>query len=137
MQKLWSVEMRITSSYIQLRDVRIHAYHGVMPQERKVGADFIVNLRVGYPIERAMDTDSVDDTLSYADLLDIVKREMEQPSNLVEHVAGRIVRTIERTFPRAESIDLEILKENPPMGADSHGAGIELHAVRARHGALR
>ena len=36
--------MRITSSYISLRNVRFHAFHGVMPQERKVGADFLVNV---------------------------------------------------------------------------------------------
>lgn len=119
--------MRITSSYIHLREVRIHAYHGVMPQERKVRADFIVNLRVGYDIARAIETDDVADTLNYATLFDIVKEEMAKPSKLLEHVAGRIAHAIEHGFPDITSIDLAITKVNPPMGADSQGAGVELH----------
>ena len=94
--------MRITSSYIILRNVRFHAFHGVMPQERKVGADFLVNLRVGYPLEQAMQSDEVSDTLNYAALYEVVKTEMMQPSNLLEHVAGRIADAIVKHFPKAK-----------------------------------
>lgn len=121
--------MRITSSYVYLRGVRIRANHGVMPQEQAVGAYFIVDLRVGYPVERAMLSDNVADTLSYAELFDIVRAEMATPSKLVEHVAGRIVRSVLNKFPSVTSIDLTVTKENPPMGADCQGAGVELHLI--------
>lgn len=118
-----------TASYIFLTDVRLHAYHGVMPQERAVGADFIVNLRIGYDIERAMRTDDVRDTLSYADVFETVKHEMAQPSKLLEHVAGRIVTSLTTAFPDIISLDLFITKENPPMGADCRRAGVEVHLI--------
>ena len=121
--------MRITSSYISLRNVRFHAFHGVMPQERKVGADFLVNLRVGYPLEQAMQSDEVGDTLNYAALYEVVKTEMMQPSNLLEHVAGRIADAIVKCFPQVTSIDLDLTKQNPPMGADCDGAGVEIHLI--------
>ena len=121
--------MRITSSYIILRNVRFHAFHGVMPQERKVGADFLVNLRVGYPLEQAMQSDEVSDTLNYAALYEVVKAEMMQPSNLLEHVAGRIADAIVKRFPQVTSIDLDLTKQNPPMGADCDGAGVEIHLI--------
>ena len=121
--------MRITSSYISLRNVRFYAFHGVMPQERRVGADFLVNLRVGYPLEKAMQSDEVGDTLNYAALYEVVKTEMMQPSNLLEHVAGRIVSAIEKQFPLVTSIDLELTKQNPPIGADCDGAGVEIHLI--------
>ena len=121
--------MRITSSYIILRNVRFHAFHGVMPQERKVGADFLVNLRVGYPLEQAMQSDEVSDTLNYAALYEVVKAEMMQPSNLLEHVAGRIAEAIVKHFSQVTSIDLELTKQNPPMGADCDGAGVEIHLI--------
>ena len=121
--------MRITSSYISLRNVRFHAFHGVMPQERRVGADFLVNLRVGYPLNKAMKSDRVDDTLNYAALYTFVKAEMAVPSNLLEHVAGRIVSAIEKAFPQVTSIDLELTKLNPPMGADCDGASVEIHLI--------
>ncbi len=119
--------MKLSASYICLDNVRLHGFHGVMPQERVVGADFMVSLRVGFDIAKAMETDDVDDTLNYATLYNKVKEEMAQPSKLLEHVAGRIARAIESDFPEACSIDLTITKVNPPMGADCHGAGVELH----------
>ena len=121
--------MRITSSYICLRNVRFYAFHGVMPQESRVGADFLVNLRVGYPLEQAMQSDEVSDTLNYAALYEVVKTEMMQPSNLLEHVAGRIAGAIVKCFPQVTSIDLELTKQNPPMGADCDGAGVEIHLI--------
>ena len=100
-----------------------------MPQETAVGADFIVSLRVGYDISRAIRTDDVDDTLSYADMLAVIQREMGIPSKLLEHVAGRIASALLKTFPDITSIDLSITKVNPPMGAECHGAGVEIHLI--------
>ena len=78
--------MRITSSYICLKGVRFHAFHGVLPQERTVGNDFMVDLRIGYPLEQAIASDEVTDTLNYATVYETVKREMSIPSQLIEHV---------------------------------------------------
>lgn len=121
--------MRIENSYILLKEVHFYAFHGVLPQERKVGGDFIVNLRIGYPLTKALDSDEIDDTLNYAAVYDLVKHEMDIPSRLLEHVAGRIVRKLEQTFPAIRSIDLELTKKNPPMGADCDGAAIEIHLI--------
>lgn len=121
--------MELKLSFIYLSDVRIHAFHGVDTQETAVGADFIINLKVGYPIEQAMQTDDLDDTLSYAEMFNIIKHEMQQPSKLLENVAGRIANGIVSAFPNISSIDLSITKENPPMGADCKGAGVEIHLI--------
>lgn len=120
--------MRI-NSYIYINDLRLYAHHGVLPQERIVGGEFLVSLRVHYNITRAMESDDVSDTLNYAELCNLVKREMEKPSNLLEHVAGRIARAVLHDFPEATAIDLRLTKTNPPMGADCSGAGVELHLI--------
>lgn len=124
--------MRITHSYIVLREVRFYARHGVMPQERKVGGDFTVSLRVGVDLTRPVASDDVADTLNYATLYEVVKREMASPSQLLEHVAGRIGQAVFDTFPQVISIDLTLTKLNPPMGADSEGAGVELHLTNEK-----
>lgn len=121
--------MRLTESYVCLRDVRFHAFHGVMPQERRVGADFTLTLRVGCDCTSAMASDDVADTISYADLYQLCGEEMAVASQLLEHVAGRIVRAVEARFPQVTSIDLWLTKDNPPMGADCSGAGVELHLI--------
>ena len=121
--------MKIKDSYIELQDVRFHAFHGVMPQEGRVGADFLVSVRVGIALEKAMQSDDVEDTLNYAELYQLVQREMAVPSRLLEHVAGRIVKAIGKDFPDVTSIDLKLTKLNPPMGADCAGASVGIHLI--------
>ena len=118
--------IRIDTS-IYIRDLRLYAFHGVMPQERKTGGWFVVSLRVHYNIMGAMESDDVADTLNYAELCNLVKREMAVPSNLLEHVAGRIGESIFREMAGVTSVDIELCKVNPPMGADCDGASVELH----------
>ena len=83
--------MKLEKSTIEINDVRLYAFHGVLEQERQVGGEYSVSICVDYNIEQATLSDNVNDTLNYALLLDIIKREMAIPSNLLEHVAGRIV----------------------------------------------
>ena len=113
-------------TYIFIHEARFYAFHGVMPQETQVGGEFLVSLRVGYPFQAAMESDDVADTLNYAELFQLVKQQMDIPSKLLEHVAGRIVETIQSQYPKVTSIDLKITKKNPPMGADCQGAGVEV-----------
>ena len=116
--------MHLTESYICLHEVRFYAFHGVMPQERRVGGEFLVSVKVGCPLEKAMSSDDVADTLNYAELYELVKKEMMQPSGLLEHVMGRIVEAIEKAFPEVTSVEVKIKKVNPPMGSDSNGAEV-------------
>ena len=118
-----------TQTYIRIEKLRFRAFHGVLPQERLVGGDFVVTLRVGYPFEAAMQSDNVADTLDYSAVYKTIRYEMAQPSQLLEHVAGRIVKTLLRDFPQITSIDLWLTKVTPPMGADCEGAGVELHLI--------
>ena len=121
--------MRISQSYIILREVRFHAFHGVMPQERKVGADFTVSLHVGVDLSLPAESDDVADTLNYATLYEVVKQQMEIPSQLLEHVAGRVGKAVMDTFPQVTGVDVTLTKLNPPMGADCAGASVELHLI--------
>ena len=118
--------MTVKESYIHLHNLRFHAYHGVLAQERKTGGEFVVNVRVAYPLRQAMQTDNVDDTLNYAELFEIINKEMQTPSSLLEYVAGRIGESIFRHFAQVSSVWLTIAKKNPPMGADSDDAAVEV-----------
>ena len=69
--------MKLQKSYVCLEHLRFHAYHGVFQQERMVGNDYDVSLRLGYPLATAMQSDRVEDTLNYATVFQLVKEEME------------------------------------------------------------
>ena len=113
-----------------VKNIRLHAFHGVMPQERITGNDYLVSVSADCPLAAAAESDSVDDTLNYAHIYNIVKEEMALQSNLVEHVAGRIGRRVLAEFPLADNVRVEVVKLNPPMGAACDGAGVELMVCR-------
>ena len=106
--------------------MRFYAYHGVMEQERRVGGEYLVSLSVEADLSRPMVSDDVADTINYAALYEVVAREMDQPSKLLEHVAGRIAQRVLADFPLVDALSIRITKCNPPMGADSKGASVEL-----------
>ena len=90
---------------------------------------FSVSVRAKYDLDKAMATDNVEDTLNYAAIYGIITKEMQTPSHLLEHVAGRIAKSIFETCPQVEGLDIAIHKLNPPMGADLKSASVELHLI--------
>ena len=121
--------MELTSTYILLQGLQYHAFIGVGEQEQVVGNDYVLDLRLGYPFAAAMESDVVDDTLNYTDVFNIVSEVMKQPSKLLEAAAGKIVKELCARYKRLESIDLKLVKRNPPMGADCDSTGVELHLI--------
>ena len=121
--------MELTSTYILLQGLQYHAFIGVGEQEQVVGNDYVLDLRLGYPFAAAMESDVVADTLNYADVFNVVSEVMKQPSKLLEAAAGKIVKELCARYKRLESIDLKLVKRNPPMGADCDSTGVELHLI--------
>lgn len=105
----------------------MRAHHGVLPQEHAVGALFQVSIEAETANERSTETDQLTDTVSYADMAVAVRQEMEQPSQLLEHVAGRIARRLLADFPTLSSVRVRLTKQNPPItGLQCDGAGVEI-----------
>jgi dihydroneopterin aldolase len=100
---------------IELEGMQFFAFHGVLPEEREEGNLFIVDFKGKYDISASMDSDELADTLDYGKIHHIVASEMEIPSKLLEHVAGRIARRIEREFPDIISFSISVAKQNPPV----------------------
>lgn len=124
--------MKILSTEIRIDAMRFHAYHGVLEQERAVGGDYSVTLRLWLSAYwEAVSCDSLEGTVNYAEAYALVEREMRLPSALIEHVAGRILSAVFFAFPRVAEAEVEVRKMNPPMGGDCAGAAVVLRAARA------
>ncbi len=112
--------------YVFIKQMHFHAFHGVMEQERKVGGEYAVDVKMKANLSKAIKTDVVADTIDYSVVYQIVKKVMEVPSALLEHVAGRMAESLFASFPQTKEIRIRITKINPPMGADCQGAGVEM-----------
>ena len=111
---------------ITLQAMKFYAYHGVLEQERRVGNTFVVDLTLTAPLEKAVQSDQLEDTINYAEVYELTKQEMNIPSQLLEHVAGRICRALRHHFPQIEQIEIRVSKLNPPFGGDIHSASVLL-----------
>jgi len=116
---------------IALRSLRFHAFHGCLPQERTVGNDYTVDVRLTLPAApEAVEQDRLEGTVNYAEVYELVRQEMQIPSRLIEHVAGRILSRIFRTFPAVQEAVVTVCKHNPPIGACCDGAAVTLRRTR-------
>ena len=122
--------MKTTDMYIHLKGIRLYAYHGVDPQETAVGAYFLIDLKLKTDFSRAAQTDDLSGTVSYADIYQAIKDEMQVPSQLLEHVCQRMAQRIFNDFPTIEELNIKLFKENPPMGAQAERIGVEMHCIR-------
>lgn len=116
---------------ITIDRLRLHGRHGVLPQERTVGADFLVSLTADVEVQpSAWQDDRLEGTADYSDFVRIVRREMAVPSNLLEHVAARIASAVLAECPLVRHISVTLEKENPPLGILCQGLGVKIEQTR-------
>ena len=121
----WRLEIGISQlTKIYLNNMLFFAHHGCFESERVVGTRFCVNLSFDVDTEKAEHSDDVADTVSYLDVYQIVKAEMQIPSNLLEHVARRIIDAVQQHFPKVSNICVSVEKLNPPLGGEVGSASV-------------
>lgn len=122
--------MQIENYSIELRDVHLFAHHGVMQQEREIGAWFTIDIKLEINDSSCSESDLIEGTVSYADVYDILCQEMSIPSNLLEHVCNRISRRLYDNFCQVAAIEITLCKDTPPMGGDRLKAAVTLTSRR-------
>ena len=117
---------------IQLHNLEFYAYHGLLPQERVVGGHYRVDVELSLtPPLRALTEDVIDDTVNYAEVYALIRQQMEQPVNLIEHLAHRITKGLYAQFPQIQAVKLSVTKVTPPIsGIACEGASFCLQSIR-------
>lgn len=100
---------------IELEGMEFKAYHGCLEREKVVGNDFVVDFRGEMDMSAAAESDDLRDAVNYAEIYEVIKEEMARPSDLLEHVTGRIVKALEEKFPQFISFSVRVSKKRPPV----------------------
>ena len=100
---------------IELEGMEFKAYHGCLEREKVVGNDFVVDFRGEMDMSAAAESDDLRDAVNYAEIYEVIKEEMAKPSDLLENVAGRIVKALEEKFPQFISFSVRVSKKRPPV----------------------
>lgn len=115
---------------IRLNNIRIHAFHGAIPTENIVGADYLVNVEVKADWGDAAKNDDLTKTINYAEINDIVREEMRKQRILIETVAESIVDRILQTFSLVEEAEVSVAKLNPPMTGEIESAEVVVRKIK-------
>ncbi len=115
---------------IHLEDMEFYAYHGCFQEEQIAGNRFLVNLTLETDMDKASETDKIEDTLNYQVAYQLVKEEISIKSHLLEKVAKRILDALFNEFSQLKLAKIKVSKMNPPMGGAMKCVSVELERKR-------
>ncbi len=115
---------------IKLKNIRTFSYHGCLIEEGKIGSDYSVDLEISTNLKQSSESDNLKDTVDYVHLNKIVVEEMAIRSNLLEHVAKRIIDRALAELETVSRIKIAVSKINPPIGGDVEAVTIEMEEER-------
>ena len=115
---------------IRLKNVRIHSNHGCLKEEMLIGSDYRVDLEISADLSQPANSDQLSETVDYVHFNNIIKEEMTVRSNLLEHVAKRIIDRIFKEIKEVTEVEVEVAKINPPIGGDVESVSVKLKYTR-------
>ncbi|EAE0010590.1 dihydroneopterin aldolase [Listeria monocytogenes] len=117
---------------IYLNELVFYGYHGVLAEETKLGQTFKVSLILGLSTKKAGVSDSVDDTVSYAEVYETVKEIVEgTPFKLIEALAEKIATEVLTGYPLLEEVTVKLIKPNPPIPGHYDSVAVEIERKRS------
>ncbi|QJC50239.1 dihydroneopterin aldolase [Paenibacillus albicereus] len=120
-----------------LTGMRFFGYHGVFPEENKLGQQFRVDLSLKLDLEQAARTDELEHSINYAELHAATKQIVEgTPFKLIEALAGRIATVLLDTYTGINELTVRVTKPNPPFEIFFDGVVVELVRKRDEHGQI-
>lgn len=116
---------------ILIRNLKVFAYHGVNPEEKVQGQNFILDIDAFVDISVPCKTDRVDDTVSYADIIEeTIRIFTARKDDLVERAAERVSEGLFEKFERIQSLRILLKKPDAPIDADFEYVGVEIQRNR-------
>jgi len=117
---------------IHIDGLQTYGYHGVLPEEKTLGQQFVFDLRLSMADCAGVRTDAVDDTIDYTEVIDVVTEVATCASfDLLEKLAGSVADSILERFP-VDSVWVRVTKPHPPIPCAVRGVGVSLEVGRSQ-----
>ena len=113
--------------YISLRGVKVFGRIGVTIEERQIGREFLVEVRVKYDLKKAGHSDLVKDTFDYALIAEAIQTQFRKEFHLIETACRAIGEEILQREPNLEQILIKMQKLSPFVEGEVESSEIEWH----------
>ncbi len=108
---------------VHLHNLQFNSFHGIHEEEKILGNEYLVDASVEFHEETSVIT-SIQDTIDYVDIYNIIKEKMSVPTPLLETVVMEIGNKIHNEFPQLRSINISVRKMYPPIEGIQGAAGV-------------
>lgn len=116
---------------IEVKGLKLYAYHGVNPEEKIDGQEFILDIKSYLSLDLPCASDNVDDTVSYAKIIKIARRVfLSDKFDLLEKAAQTVADAILEEFPKIGTVTVEVKKPFAPIKADFDYVSVEITRSR-------
>ena len=113
----------------------LHAYHGVMQHEAKVGQTFQLDLVLDIDLKEASRSDKLAHTVGYDQVVDVASRAFcGKRYRLVEAAAGAVAEAVLERFARVSAVRVTVHKPHAPIAATFADVGVTIARSRKGHG---
>ena len=103
------------SDRIALRGLRVHGRHGVLPEERANGQEFVVDAVLKLDTRAAAASDALADTVDYGSLAERLAGVVAgEPCDLIETLAQRLAAVC-LSDDRVFEVEVTVHKPNAPI----------------------
>jgi dihydroneopterin aldolase len=116
---------------IIIKGLKLFAYHGVNPEEKENGQNFILDITAELDADVAKKSDNIDDTVSYAKIIKTVRAVFTAESyDLIETAANKVSQEIMDTYHAIQKVTVLLMKPEAPINADFEYVAVEETMVR-------
>jgi dihydroneopterin aldolase len=119
------------SDTIFVNGLVLHAYHGVMPHEAKVGQPFVLDLALDIDLAEASRTDTLKATVSYEALVKTASEAFcARRYRLVEAAAGAVAAAVLARYSKVRGVRVTVRKPHAPIAATFEDVGVTITRTR-------
>lgn len=111
---------------VSLEGMEFYARHGYYEEERVIGNKYSVDVTLDVDFSEAASEDKLEGTVNYEQVYEIVRDVMSIDANLLEHLAGKMIKSLKDAFQSVQKVQVKISKYNPPIKGLCHKATVEL-----------
>ena len=113
---------------IIISNMQFYGYHGLYTEENKLGQRFNVDLELYLSLQKAGETDNMDDSIDYGKVYELVQQVVEgNPKKLIESVAETISKTLFEAFSTLKACTVKVIKPNPPIHGHYDSVAVEIY----------
>ncbi|SFM31361.1 dihydroneopterin aldolase [Paenibacillus sp. 1_12] len=116
---------------IIMTGLQFYGYHGVFPEENKIGQRYQVDVELLLPLDKPGQSDRIEDTINYAEAYEVIQNIVEgQVFKLIEALAEEIAAILLQTYASIHEVTVRVLKPHPPVKMFFDGVKVEIHRKR-------